>query len=81
MAVRSRAWRELRDHLEVEMRRQGWGRETYDPDFILGSIQAWLGTEDAALTVDGVRRFRRKTVPTTLGEPARRRGRPRRTGR
>lgn len=63
---RGSGWRALRDHLAMEAERQGIALDTYDPDFIIATIQEYLGRVDAALTVDGVRPFRRTSAVSAV---------------
>lgn len=49
----------LFDKVTYECKKTGIPLDTYDGDFILGVMLAWLDTNDAALTSDGVKRFRR----------------------
>jgi len=41
-------------HIRKVLERQGHFVDTYDPDFLLGTIVAWLGEHDAILTPSGV---------------------------
>jgi hypothetical protein len=61
--ARGTRWQALRDHLEIEMSRQGIGGGPHDPDFILGAVMAWLDRNDCAMTGEAVRPFRRRFTP------------------
>lgn len=52
--------KELFAHLAAECKKVRIPLDTYDPDFIVGTIMEFLMRKNAALTGRGVRRFKQR---------------------